>query len=193
MIEIKNSKYSHTDITSGVHTNGPENTFVRQNGGQWFIVTTRMPEVGVRANVQRLGFERFAKVHCNPVWPEHWPCSWRAQANFDLNRTVTNSIPVIFENRDTGPIFGVQLPQTLPLPSGMIQSVPRNNELQLVRERVGDRTVAALEVALAIVEAVNVTGLALAHCVDCQRLVVGHPNIPTAYCSKCAEKSNVRF
>ena len=179
MIEIKNSKYSHPDITSGVHTNGPENTFVRQNGGEWFIVTTRMPEVGVRATVQRLGFERFVKVHCNPV--------------FDLNRTVTNSIPVIFENQDTGPIFGVQLPQWLQLPSGLKQTVPRNNELQRAKELAGNRTVAALEVALAIVEAVNVTGLALAHCVDCQRLVVGHPNIPTAYCSKCAEKSNVRF
>ena len=180
MIEIKKSKYSHPDHTGGVHTNGLENTFVRQNGGQWFIVTTRMPEVGVRANVQRLGFERFVKVHCNPV--------------VNMRKiTVTNASTAIFGHPDTGPIFGVQLPQTLPLPSGMIQSVPRNNELQLVRERVGDRTVAALEVALAIVEAVNVTGLALAHCVDCQRLVVGHPNIPTAYCSKCAEKSNVRF
>ena len=181
MIEIKNSKYSHPDITSGVHTNGLENTFVRQNGGQWFIVTTRMPEVGVRANVQRLGFERFVKVHCQPVF------------KLPTKRTETNSIPVIFEHQDTGPIFGVQLPQCLPLSSGFIQTVPRNDELQRVMERVGDRTVAALEVALAIVEAVNVTGLALAHCVDCQRLVVGHPNIPTAYCSKCAEKSNVRF
>jgi hypothetical protein len=175
MIEIKNSKYSHPDITSGVHTNGPENTFVRQTGGQWFILTTRMPEVGVRANVRRLGFERFVKVHCQAV----------------LNNQQTTV--AIFEHQDTGPIFGVQLPQCLPLSSGFVQTVPRNDELQRVRELVGDRTVAALEVALAIVEAVNVTGLALAHCVDCQRLVVGHPNIPTAYCSKCAEKSNVRF
>ena len=181
MIEIKNSKYSHPDITGGVHTNGPENIFVRQNGGQWFILTTRMPEVGVRTNVQRLGFERFVKVHCQPVF------------KLPTKRTETNSIPVIFEHEYTGPIFGVQLPQWLQLPSGLKQTVPRNNELQRVKELVGNRTVAALEVALAIVEAVNVTGLALAHCVECKRLVVGHPNVPTAYCLKCAEKSNVRF
>jgi hypothetical protein len=180
MIEIKQSKYSHPDYTSGVHTNGLSNTFIRQDGGEWFIVTSRMPEVGVRATVQRMGFEQFVKVHCQPV------------VNM-REITVTNAIPVIFEHQDTGPIFGVQLPQSLPLPSGMKQAVPRNEELQRVRERVGDRTVGALEVALAVVEAVNVTGLALAHCVDCQRLVVGHPNIPTAYCLKCAEKSNVRF
>jgi hypothetical protein len=185
MIEIKKSKYSHPDYTGGVHTNGLENTFVRQIdgktfGGQWFIVMTRMPEVGLRALVQRMGFEGFVKVHCQPV------------ANNRKN-TVTNAIPVIFEHRDTGPIFGVQLPQTLPLPSGMKQAVPRNYELQRVRERVGDRTVGALEVALAIVEAVNVTGLALAHCVECKRLVVNLPNITTAYCLKCAEEANIRF
>jgi hypothetical protein len=173
MIEIKNSKYSHPDITSGVHTNGLSNTFIRQNGGQWFIVTTRMPEVGVRANVHRLGFERFVKVHCQPV------------VNM-REITVINAIPVIFEHQDTGPIFGVQLPQSLPLPSGMKQAVPRNDELQRVRERVGDRTVGALEVALAIVEAVNVTGLALASCSGCKRLVVNLPNCPVAYCLKCA-------
>lgn len=67
MIEIKQSKYSHPDITSGVHTNGPANTFIRQESGEWFIVTTQMPEVGVRATVQRMGFEKFVQVHCLPV------------------------------------------------------------------------------------------------------------------------------
>ena len=180
MIEIKKSKYSHPDYTGGVQYQGPENIFVRQTGGQWFILTTRMPEVGVRANVQRLGFERFVKVHCQPV------------VKLPTKRTGTNSIPVIFEHDDTGPIFGVQLPQCLPLSSGFVQTVPRNDELQRVRELVWDRTVAALEVALAIVEAVNVTGLALAHCVDCQRLVVNLPNNPTAYCFKCAEQANAK-
>jgi len=180
MIEVKQSVYNHPDQTSGPHTNGPPNTFVRQVGGQWFVVNTKMPEVRVRATVQRLGFERFVKVHCQPVVNNR-------------KRTETNAIPVIFEHQDTGPIFGVQLPQTLPLPSGMKQAVPRNDELQRVRERVGDRTVGALEVALAIVEAVNVTGLALAHCVECKRLVVNLPNITTAYCLKCAEENNIRF
>jgi hypothetical protein len=180
MIEVKQSVYNHPDQTSGPHTNGPPNTFVRQVGGKWFVVLTKMPEVGVRDRVKRLGFERFVSVYCVAVVNNQ-------------RSTVTNAIPVIFEHRDTGPIFGVQLPQTLPLPSGMKQAVPRNDELQRVRERFGDRTVGALEVALAIVEAVNVTGLALAHCVECKRLVVNLPNITTAYCLKCAEEANIRF
>lgn len=171
MIEIKKSRYSHLDITTGVHTNGPENIFVRQTGGQWFIVTTKMSEVKVRTNLRRLGFERFVKVYCQAV----------------LNNQQTTV--AIFEHQDTGPIFGMKLPQYLPIPTGIKQSVPRNDELQRVRELVGDRTVAALEVALAVVEAVNVTGLALDYCIECKQLVVNLPNIPTAYCLKCAEKA----
>ena len=67
MIEIKQSKYSHPDVTSGAHTNGPPNTFIRQQPGKWFVVTTQMPEVGVRATVQRMGFEEFVRVHCLTV------------------------------------------------------------------------------------------------------------------------------
>lgn len=51
--------------------------------------------------------------------------------------------------QDKGPIYGVDLPAELPLgANGWTQVVPRRDELELVRKRVGDRTVAALEVAL---------------------------------------------
>jgi hypothetical protein len=67
MIEIKQSKYSHPSITSGAHTNGPPNTFIRQQAWKWFVVTTQMPFVGVLATVQRMGFDEFVSVHCLPV------------------------------------------------------------------------------------------------------------------------------
>jgi hypothetical protein len=67
VIEIKQSKYSHPDVTSGAHANGPPNTFIRQQPGKWFVVTTQMPEVGVRATLQRMEFEKFVRVHCLPV------------------------------------------------------------------------------------------------------------------------------
>ena len=67
MIEIKQSKYSHPAITSGAHTNGPVNTFIRQQAGKWFVLTTQMPFVGVLATVQRMGFEEFVRVHCLTV------------------------------------------------------------------------------------------------------------------------------
>jgi len=51
--------------------------------------------------------------------------------------------------QNKGPIYGIDLPEELPLgANGWTQVVPRRDELELVRERVGDRTVAALEIAL---------------------------------------------
>ena len=67
MIEVKQSVYNHPEQTSGPHTNGPPNTFVRQVGGQWFVVCENMPEFGVRAKVKRLGFEEFVSVYCLAV------------------------------------------------------------------------------------------------------------------------------
>jgi hypothetical protein len=70
MIEVKQSVYNHPDQTSGPHTNGPPNTFVRQVGGKWFVVNTNwfgMEEVVVRARVKTLGFERFVSVYCLAV------------------------------------------------------------------------------------------------------------------------------
>jgi hypothetical protein len=67
VIEIKQSKYSHPNVKSGAHTNGPPNTFIRQQAGKWFVLTTQMPFVGVLATVQRMGFEEFVRVHCLTV------------------------------------------------------------------------------------------------------------------------------
>lgn len=50
-------------------------------------------------------------------------------------------------DQNTGPIYGAHLPESLPI-GNMFQKVPRRNELKQVMNRVGDRTVAALEVAL---------------------------------------------
>lgn len=52
-------------------------------------------------------------------------------------------------DQNKGPIYGVDLPSELPLGvNGWTQVVPRRDELNLVRKKVGDRTVAALEIAL---------------------------------------------
>jgi len=67
MIEIKQSQFHHPDDFGGVHPNGPPNTFIRQDSGQWFVVTVAMPNAGVRATVERLGFEEFLRVYCLPV------------------------------------------------------------------------------------------------------------------------------
>lgn len=96
---------------------------------------------------------------------------------------LENAVP-LFGNANKGPIFGVELPISLPLPGGMRQSVPRNAELQRVRELVGDRTVGALEVALAIIEAFNRAGLTVERCVRCKQLVGCVPNC-VPYCLKC--------
>jgi hypothetical protein len=52
-------------------------------------------------------------------------------------------------DQNKGPIYGVDLPAELPLgENGWTQAVPRRDELEQVRKKVGDRTVAALEIAL---------------------------------------------
>ena len=54
-------------------------------------------------------------------------------------------------DQNKGPIYGVDLPEELPIGVigiSWVQVVPRRDELELVRKKVGDRTVAALEVAL---------------------------------------------
>jgi hypothetical protein len=59
----------------------------------------------------------------------------------------------VSEDPNKGPIYGIALPKELPVRNGFKQAVPRREELELVRKRVGDRTVGALEVAL---ETINV-------------------------------------
>ena len=45
-----------------------------------------------------------------------------------------------------GPIYGVELYDGIVLDGGMLQAMPGRKELDLVREKVGDRTVAAFEI-----------------------------------------------
>jgi hypothetical protein len=61
----------------------------------------------------------------------------------------------VSQDPNKGPIYSVALPEDLPIRNGWTQAVPRREELELVRKRVGDRTVGALEVALATIKAMS--------------------------------------
>jgi hypothetical protein len=110
--------------------------------------------------------------------------------------------------QDKGPIYGVELPAELPLgANGGTQVVPRRDELGLVRRLVGDRTVAALEVALKhcaglsqqLLESTKEysdgldlllarSGFDLSPCMHCGITVVCIPDgLPC--CEACAEKA----
>lgn len=66
MIEIKQSQYSHPDQTTGQHTNGPPNIFVRQDSeSPWYRV------VGIRT-VQRVQREIFIWGFWNFI--KQWDC-----------------------------------------------------------------------------------------------------------------------
>lgn len=91
-------------------------------------------------------------------------------------------------SNDKGPIYGAPLPESLPLIGGWSQAVPSRDELMRVRKKVGDRTVAALEVALTIVAAVDRSGLDLSNCTDCGSMVVCIPD-GLAMCEACATKA----
>jgi hypothetical protein len=126
------------------------------------------------------------------------------------------------DDQNKGPIYGVDLPAELPhkvptyhvdLPAelplganGWTQVVPRRDELEQVRKRVGDRTVAALEVALkncaslsqqllestanyakSLDELLDRSGFDLSQCMHCGCAVICIPDgLPC--CKPCAEK-----
>ena len=91
-------------------------------------------------------------------------------------------------SQNRGPIYNAPLPESLPLIGGWSQAVPSRDELMKVREKVGDRTVAALEVALTIVAAVDRSGFDLSNCMDCGSMVVCIPDgLPM--CEDCAMKA----
>lgn len=93
-------------------------------------------------------------------------------------------------NENRGPIFNVELPESLPLgdEGHFSQAVPTRDELVQVREKVGDRTVAALEVALLIVAAIDRSGFDLSRCMDCDALIVCIPD-GMPMCEPCAVKA----
>jgi hypothetical protein len=115
----------------------------------------------------------------------------------------------VSEDQNKGPIYGVPLPEELAIRNGWTQAVPRRDELKLIREKFGDRTVGALEVALATIKAlsddllkihaenasaidclVKRSGFALSPCRVCGHLVVCTPD-GLALCRPCAEKLSI--
>lgn len=110
--------------------------------------------------------------------------------------------------QDKGPIYGVDLPAELPLgANGWTQVVPRRDELEQVRRKVGDRTVAALEIALkhcaslsqqllestanyskGLDKLLRRSGFDLSPCRHCGITVVCIPD-GLACCKPCAEKA----
>jgi hypothetical protein len=90
-----------------------------------------------------------------------------------------------------GPVYGVDLPDSLLMPlSGFRQIIPRRDDLQLVRDlgKIGARTVAALEVALSLVAAIDRGGYDVSVCMDCGAPVVCIPD-GLALCRTCAERA----
>jgi hypothetical protein len=101
----------------------------------------------------------------------------------------------VSEDQNKGPIYGVFLPAELRIgTTGLVQVVPRRDELEKVREHVGDRTVGALEVALWTIQEVqnviNRSGVDVSPCRLCGELVfcIGDG---FAICKPCAEKEGI--
>ena len=94
-------------------------------------------------------------------------------------------------DQNTGPYFGVPLPTHLDLPGGMQQELPKAWELDLLivaGGAIGAKTIASLEIALALVAAIDRGGYDVSPCLICQELVVCIPD-GIAMCEKCAEKA----
>ena len=90
-----------------------------------------------------------------------------------------------------GPYFGVPLPTHLDLPGGRQQELPTSWELDFVVVTgavAGAKTVASLEIALALVAAIERGGYDVSPCLICQELVVCIPD-GIAMCRQCAEKA----
>lgn len=63
--ELKSSQYNDPDQTSGQHTNGPANLFVREGDcGHWYFVEGRLSQHKVRCLIEEMGLQEFQKKHC---------------------------------------------------------------------------------------------------------------------------------
>ena len=94
-------------------------------------------------------------------------------------------------DQNKGPIFGVPLPTHLDLPGGMQQELPKAWELDLLivaGGAIGAKTIASLEIALALVAAIERGGYDVSPCLICQELTVCVP-VGLAICRLCAEKA----
>jgi hypothetical protein len=95
----------------------------------------------------------------------------------------------VIEDLNKGPIYGVLLPDDLPVGNGgWSQAVPRRDELNKVRKKVGDRTVAALEVAISLVAAIKRGGYDVSPCMVCGCQFVCIPDGATL-CKTCDQKA----
>jgi hypothetical protein len=96
-------------------------------------------------------------------------------------------------DQNKGPIYGVLLYDEMPVADdGWAQAFPGRDELEKVRKKVGDRTVAAFEVLTehhrALNEAIDRGGYDVSPCMDCGELVVCIPDgLPM--CRLCAERA----
>ena len=98
-------------------------------------------------------------------------------------------------DQDKGPIFGVPLPAHLDLPGGRRQELPTAADLSRIIDGATPyhrsetaKTVASLEIALALVAAIDRGGYDVSPCLICQELVVCIPD-GIAMCRHCAEKA----
>jgi hypothetical protein len=96
-------------------------------------------------------------------------------------------------DQNKGPIYGVLLYDKMPIANdGWSQAFPGREELEKVRKKVGDRTVAAFEVLTehhqALTGAIERSGFDICPCMDCGAPVVciqdGMP-----MCEPCAVKA----
>lgn len=66
--ELRQTQYHHPEITSGQHTNGPANIFVRRDKeSPWYRVDNTRALSQVRRFIVQEGFDRFTQSHCVPV------------------------------------------------------------------------------------------------------------------------------
>ena len=86
------------------------------------------------------------------------------------------------------------MPTHLDFPGGRQQELPRAWELDLLvvtGAAIGAKTVASLEIALALVAAIDRGGYDVSPCMICQELVVCIPD-GLAMCEQCAEKAGAK-
>jgi hypothetical protein len=72
--EMRITQYNHPDITSGQHTNGPANVFVRKAGESgdsdelqdWYLVDRSRVRMVIKVHslIAELGIERFIEDYC---------------------------------------------------------------------------------------------------------------------------------
>jgi hypothetical protein len=97
--------------------------------------------------------------------------------------------------QNIGPFFGVPLPAHLDFPGGTQKELPTAKELVSVVDgatpqyrSLTAKTIQSLEVALALVAAIDRGGYDVSPCLICQELTVCIPD-GLAICRLCAEKA----